>query len=753
MELGLFLCRDDAERRRMADVARNLRPGTPLLLGFFMIAGLSGVGTYGWLPLAPPAAALGVYAVMWKLHVARRHRPEYVWAGVLLFSELMLALALLLGHGPRGYSMAIMAMPPLLAGLVFPRRVVIALAAVAAALVVVVLVAVDMPEVRHTPAVAYASLFVLASLVITALAVRDLDVASRRTALVDELTGALNRAALTPKLAEITQQARVTGEPIALLITDVDNFKSINDVHGHPAGDAVLREIAKRLAGCVSAFEPVYRLGGEEFVVLLPGMDTAGARDVAETMWRSVRERPIEGVSVTMSFGVASALIAESFDFDVIFARADRALYAAKRAGRDRVNVAAAVATDPVPVDRALTPLPPSGERRAGARRAGEARMGRRSQQVLTEATEAAGPADGPQAPAAGGPTVTEELEREYVIELSQRLGTLFRVIAAGAFLAIVAAAPEFGWLPLVPPVVGAVPYYMMARYAHRFRRPERVITAGWALFQTSVAFGFVLAHGAPLFALSLLVLMVPGRCAVLRTRVAAAGTLYTAALMVTAALVLDAHRVLANPSIVMFQLALLFEAGYAGAVVGGSAVGFRGAGVIDSLTGLLNRAALNSRLVEVEAQGTARPRSVAVVVGDLDHFKAINDTHGHTAGDAVLRDVAHRISSSLRAFEPAYRVGGEEFLVLLPDADVDAAQRVAERLCGVVRAEPCGDIPVTMSFGAAASVPGIRFDYNEVFDRADAALYEAKRTGRDRVCVDQPTSAEPAIAAMSTAA
>jgi diguanylate cyclase (GGDEF)-like protein len=757
MDLGLFLCRDDAERRRMADIARNLRPGTPFLLGFFMLAGLSGVGTYGWLPLIPPGAALVAYLVVWTFNIGRRHRPEVMWFAVLVFAEVMLAISQLMGHGPRGFSLVIMTMPPLLAGLIFPRRVVIAVTALAAALIVLILVAVDMAEIRHTPSVAYEQLFVLVSLVVTALVVRDLDVASRRSALVDELTGTLNRSALTPKLAEITQQARVTGEPIAVVITDIDHFKKINDEYGHPKGDAVLREIAQRLSDCVSAFEPVYRLGGEEFVVLLPGLSAQAANEVAQRMWQSVRDRPIQGMDVTMSFGVSSSPIQHSFDFDMAFARADHALYAAKRSGRDRVMVAEDVARPAAALEGRRLLGPDATDRRAGARRRSAAAASGRRLGRAVAADDDAQPSSsstlGVPVDTSGAPTVTEELEREYIIDLNRRLGGLFRVIAVGAFVAILTAAPEFGWYPLVPPVAGAVPYYLLARHAYRFRRPDLVVLAGWVVFQTSIAGGFMLSQHAPLFALSLLVLMVPGRCAVLRTRAAAFGTVYTAVLMIGVAFALDAHRVLADPAVVMFPLALLFEAGYAGAVVGGSAVGFRGAGVIDGLTGLLNRAALNSRLVELDAQAATVPRTVAIVMGDLDHFKQINDTSGHTTGDAVLRDVAQRISRSLRAFEPAYRVGGEEFLVLLPDADADAAMRVAERLRQVVRAEPCGGVSVTMSFGAAASVPGLRFDYDEVFDRADVALYEAKRTGRDRVCVDLPDSTEPPIAAMSTAA
>ena len=94
----------------------------------------------------------------------------------------------------------------------------------------------------------------------------------------------------------------------------------------------MLKEVVRRLSDCVSAFEPVYRLGGEEFLILLPGRDTAAAQEVALGMWQAVRESPIEDIRVTMSFGVA-ACPGERFDFDSLFASADRALYAAKQGG------------------------------------------------------------------------------------------------------------------------------------------------------------------------------------------------------------------------------------------------------------------------------------------------------------------------------------------------------------------------------------------------------------------------------------
>jgi diguanylate cyclase (GGDEF)-like protein len=125
------------------------------------------------------------------------------------------------------------------------------------------------------------------------------------------------------------------------------------------------------------------------------------------------------------------------------------------------------------------------------------------------------------------------------------------------------------------------------------------------------------------------------------------------------------------------------------------------------------------------------------MVVGDIDHFKEINDTHGHTVGDAVLAGVAHMLRKQLRAFDLAYRLGGGEFLILLPGSDIAHAENVAERLRARVGSEQvAGGIPVTMSFGVGASAAEEAFDYEAVFAQADAALYEAKRRGRDRVCL-----------------
>jgi diguanylate cyclase (GGDEF)-like protein len=167
---------------------------------------------------------------------------------------------------------------------------------------------------------------------------------------------------------------------------------------------------------------------------------------------------------------------------------------------------------------------------------------------------------------------------------------------------------------------------------------------------------------------------------------------------------------------------------------------------VIDQLTGMLNRKALSTRVDELAQQSAFTGESVGIIIGDLDHFKQINDTRGHSVGDIVLKEVAYQVRKQLRAFDLAYRLGGEEFLVLLPGSDLAQSAELAEQLRRRVSGRRvAGGVAVTMSFGVGASRNGETFDYTKVFKRADAALYRAKGNGRDQVCLSEPVP-QPAL-------
>ncbi|QLA18565.1 sensor domain-containing diguanylate cyclase [Desulfolutivibrio sulfoxidireducens] len=154
---------------------------------------------------------------------------------------------------------------------------------------------------------------------------------------------------------------------------------------------------------------------------------------------------------------------------------------------------------------------------------------------------------------------------------------------------------------------------------------------------------------------------------------------------------------------------------------------------VTDPLTGLCNRLRLDKVLADEAARLERHGRIFSVIIADIDHFKRINDEHGHAAGDAALRDLARVLARSVRATDTVGRFGGEEFLVICPETDLAGAGRLAEVLrCRVAEVTHAAGGRLTMSFGAAQARSGE--DPSKVVGRADAALYLAKAEGRDRV-------------------
>lgn len=156
-----------------------------------------------------------------------------------------------------------------------------------------------------------------------------------------------------------------------------------------------------------------------------------------------------------------------------------------------------------------------------------------------------------------------------------------------------------------------------------------------------------------------------------------------------------------------------------------------------DSRTGLLNAGGWQAVARQHLAQCTERMAPAAVLLIDLDHFKAVNDTHGHLAGDEVLKEVAEILVRELRGYDAVGRYGGEEFIALLPGVSGSAAAAIGERLRDRIASNTSTDgITVTASIGVAACVAGAGPALEDVIDAADTALYEAKATGRNRVCL-----------------
>lgn len=161
-----------------------------------------------------------------------------------------------------------------------------------------------------------------------------------RLATLDPLTGVGNRRAFLAKLSEVIAHFERTSMPSSLVLLDIDHFKRINDLHGHAAGDEILRRIAHRIESRVRLTDGLFRIGGEEFVVIAAGEPLDGARQLAEQLRETVEtNEPVPGIPVTVSIGVAEIRRDESHE-DWLD-RADEAMYSAKRSGRNMVRVAA----------------------------------------------------------------------------------------------------------------------------------------------------------------------------------------------------------------------------------------------------------------------------------------------------------------------------------------------------------------------------------------------------------------------------
>ena len=162
----------------------------------------------------------------------------------------------------------------------------------------------------------------------------------------DALTGLVNRRSFEMALAREVDRVARSGEPALLLMLDIDHFKAVNDGFGHDAGDEVLREFAVRLATNVRAIDLPCRLGGEEFVVVMPGASLEDATRVADRIRRDIEAQPFpimgvaEGLTITVSIGVAASVAGDTPE--ALLKRADEGVYEAKTSGRDRVIARAA---------------------------------------------------------------------------------------------------------------------------------------------------------------------------------------------------------------------------------------------------------------------------------------------------------------------------------------------------------------------------------------------------------------------------
>jgi diguanylate cyclase (GGDEF)-like protein len=329
--------REAARRERLLDMEQRLRRYRAVCFAILALGLVALAPELGWwwlLPLLLGFAGFGV-ADRFMRHSAH----PAVWVGAAWgLTPLLLAGAVFSTGGAASPALMWFALPAVTLGARFePRGIAIGTAYILA-LLLLCTNGFDPAGATAGHLDVIAAVALVLSTVTLSGALVESDRAHRRSSTVDPLTGLFNRNALEQRLAELDGHSHGgrNNASHALLLCDLDHFKRVNDHLGHAAGDTVLQEVAHAMRASLRAGDSIYRIGGEEILVVLPGATRADAGNIAERLRLAVRDlRPI-GVQMTVSIGAVVSRPG-GFDVDELVKRADEALYAAKANGRDTV--------------------------------------------------------------------------------------------------------------------------------------------------------------------------------------------------------------------------------------------------------------------------------------------------------------------------------------------------------------------------------------------------------------------------------
>jgi diguanylate cyclase (GGDEF)-like protein len=330
-----WLCPTELDHCRVTDAGdrvRHARTVAAVALGAALLVTTPWLGAW--------TLALFGLAVLNLLSFERRfvrsERPERVAAGSLLFTLALLTTGAALSGGPDSPILAWFVIPTAMAATRFRAEVVFSFAALAGLAALAVSLAVDPAGLIDDPVPLITAIALQVGVTAACSALISGEIKHRDAAVLDPLTGLLNRTALESRIVELEQQARLNGASVCFVACDIDGFKLVNDNYGHDRGDTVLRAVAYEMRKRLRSFDLAYRLGGEEFLIVLPDVDLSSGLKLAERMRSGLEEARPDGLGLTMSFGV-SAGAGEQAEFRSLFKAADAALYEAKRAGRNRV--------------------------------------------------------------------------------------------------------------------------------------------------------------------------------------------------------------------------------------------------------------------------------------------------------------------------------------------------------------------------------------------------------------------------------
>jgi diguanylate cyclase (GGDEF)-like protein len=588
----------------------------------------------------------------------------------------------------------------------------------------------------------------------------------------DGLTGLANRRYFNEFLGQVWTRAEHDGETLSVLMMDIDFFKRYNDHYGHVQGDACLKAVADVLKDLLRKPEDlVARLGGEEFVAVLSHASreeaAAVAHRIAEGLARLRWPHAKSDVSahLTLSIGVASVRAdATLAGAQALIDAADEALYRAKTQGRNRVVVREPGQPLMGPKARpSSAPVPVSTSSEQDDLDIAQARLQRPWHPWpfparLERQYQAAGAATRLRYFLITGVlsllVFNIFLPVDYLLAndvwpqaLFVRLA-LFTPLAAAVIVAVTLLRRQVlrytsAWLHeavvMASGVGAAGTLFYILSISHspliQYYHVGLMVVVMYGNMVQRLRFGWAVVFSALVYAMHLVgVLTVQAReprlLAPMATLVGA-----TAVFTLLANFAQDRHErqsfVLGLRRKHLLQdLASVNEA-------------LQRLSRVDALTGLFNRRHMDEALAQLCRRAAHDEGALAIVMIDVDHFKAYNDHYGHPAGDQCLSKVAKALADSLRqSTDVIGRYGGEEFIAVLPQADEEAARRAAQRLVHAVAALGLPHVAsasadhVTVSIGVAHGRVSEQASPMALIEQADAALYRAKAQGRNQVCV-----------------
>lgn len=561
----------------------------------------------------------------------------------------------------------------------------------------------------------------------------DALLSERKLAGLDPLTGCLNRRAIDERYRVEVGRSERFGSPLSCLMVDIDDFKGINDRHGHQAGDDALRRMARVLREAVGEDGIVGRWGGEEFFILLPDEDeqqaVATANEIRRRLSLQLTVESEASVHFTVSIGIAST-IADGTVAKELVGRADVAMYLAKRAGKDQVVVSdESIATRP----REATPTP------APAPTAWLAPIEEPDSRWL-ERMGLVG--YGWLATLACGLSLLYVPMDFFLSAFHYDRGWVWEDVLGHLGIALTLAGCWFAtrrstWLQrrimLLHLVTAAGTAFVASVISLRFGGSESPYFAGVMLF--ALVFSFTIPGGprwgAPLMAVMTLswplTALTIGPTPANPVAVLIRSTIILVLALICGFAHANLHRIRRERAQVRARLSRL--------------------ATMDGLTGAQNRRGFVARLDEELHRAQQRGLPLALVLVDLDNLKEINDAHGHLQGDRAIQAVAEIMRRKIRSIDLLGRLGGDEFALALPGTDLHGAAALAERLRAEVAGTPISldtgaTVTLSASFGVcgqngeSAGAPEGTAIREALQRRGDEALYLAKRSGRNRVAI-----------------